>query len=380
MPFGSERERWAAITAAIACIAVVGVGLSLSVPLLSLEMTRMGVSGFWIGVNTAVAGIASIVAIPFVPRLAARFGVLPLLAGAVVVFALTLPLFKLLFSFAWWFPLRFVFSACLGTLFVLSEYWISTAAPPERRGFVMGLYATVLSLGFAAGPAALSVVGTAGWAPYLAGAALFILGLLPLAAARGVSPRIEKGRGGTLPSLARAAPAAALAALVFGMVETGGFSLLPVYGFANGYDAERAAFLVGILSLGSVLLQIPIGALSDRIDRPLVLLGVTILGLAGALLIPGTIHEPSLLYPVLALWGGVVGGLYTVGLAHLGSRFSGAELARANAAFVILYNLGVVAGPPVIGLGMDLATHGFAYSVAALLALYAGVVLWRLRA
>ncbi len=47
---------------------------------------------------------------------------------------------------------------------------------------------------------------------------------------------------------------------------------------------------------------------------------------------------------------------------------------------MILYNLGVVAGPPVIGLGMDLATHGFAYSVAALLALYAGVVLWRLRA
>ena len=58
--------------AAIACVAVVGIGLSLSIPLLSLEMERMGLSNTWIGVNTAIAGVASIVVLPFVPRLAAQ--------------------------------------------------------------------------------------------------------------------------------------------------------------------------------------------------------------------------------------------------------------------------------------------------------------------
>ncbi len=55
----------------------------------------------------------------------------------------------------------------LGALFVLSEFWITALAPPERRGLVMGVYATVLALGFATGPAVLAGVGTSGWPPYL---------------------------------------------------------------------------------------------------------------------------------------------------------------------------------------------------------------------
>jgi MFS family permease len=376
----TERERWAAIAAAIACIAIVGVGLSLSVPLLSLEMERMGVSGFWIGANTAVAGLASMIVVPFVPRLAMRIGVMPILVAAVLTLTVTLPLFKAIFLFPVWFPLRFVFSASLGVLFVLSEYWINAAAPPARRGFVMGIYATVLALGFAVGPALLSLVGTSGWAPYLVGAGLFLLGLIPLAAARGISPVIDKGGGRTILSFLLAAPAATLAALVFGMVETGAFALLPVYGLANGFTAESAAFLVSVLSIGSVLLQLPIGMLSDRVDRRLVLLGVAGLGLASSLAIPLAMERTMLLYPLLVVWGGVIGGLYTVGLAHLGARFTGAELAAANAAFVILYNAGVVAGPPLIGLGMDTAEHGFAYAVALFLAVYIVVVLARVRA
>ncbi len=375
----TERERFAAIAAAIACVAIVGVGLSLSVPLLSLEMERMGISGFWIGANTAVAGVASIVVVPFVPRLAMRVGVLPLLLGAVMTLVLTLPLFKALFSFVWWFPLRFVFAASLGVLFVLSEYWISAAAPPARRGFVMGVYATVLAVGFAAGPAALALVGTSGWPPYLAGALLFLLGLVPLVLARGVSPVIEESGGRTILSFLLAAPAATLAAFVFGMVETGGFALLPIYGLANGFDAEGAAFLVSVLSIGNVLFQLPIGALSDRIDRRFVLLGIAVIGIAGALLVPYAMDNKPFLYPLFIVWGGIIGGLYTVGLAHLGARFTGSELAKANAAFVILYNIGLVAGPPVIGLGMDLARHGFAYAVAGFFALYVAVVAARLR-
>ena len=55
-------------------------------------------------------------------------------------------------SFWMWFPLRAVLHVALTVLFILSEFWISTSAPPHRRGLVLGLYATVLSLGFAGGP------------------------------------------------------------------------------------------------------------------------------------------------------------------------------------------------------------------------------------
>src|SRR5918911_3768286 len=91
-----DQARVAAIAAAIACVTAVGIGLSLSIPLLSLEMERMGVSSTLIGLNTAVSGIASICVLPFVPRLAARFGVLPLLWLCIAIGAVSLPAFKAL--------------------------------------------------------------------------------------------------------------------------------------------------------------------------------------------------------------------------------------------------------------------------------------------
>ena len=56
---------------------------------------------------------------------------------------------------------------------------------------------------------------------------------------------------------------------------------------------------------------------------------------------------------MLFVWGGVVAALYTIGLAHLGSRLTGRELASANAAFVFCYGFGMLIGPQVIGIGMD---------------------------
>ncbi|MER2267007.1 MFS transporter [Methylobacterium oxalidis] len=376
-----DRSRLAAISAAITCVAVVGIGLSLSIPLLSIEMERMGASSTLIGVNTAVAGLASIVVVPFVPRLAARVGVARLLMLAICLGSVSLVAFRLLPDIAWWFPLRFVFSANLGILFVLSEFWINEAAPPERRGLVMGVYATVLALGFAIGPTLLAVLGTQGFRPYLAGAGLFLAGLVPLVLARRLSPRLDETPSRRFLGYLRLAPAATLAALVYGAVETGGFAILPLYGLRLGYGAETAAGLVSVISLGNVLFQIPFGWLADRIDRRRVLLVSAIGGALGAGLIPLASASFPVLIALLFVWGGIAGTLYTVGLAHLGASVRGAELAGANAAFVVLYNIGLMLGPPVIGGSMDLVPpQGFAWSLCGLFSAYALVVLWRLRA
>ena len=84
---------------------------------------------------------------------------------------------------------------------------------------------------------------------------------------------------------------------------------------------------------------------------------------------------------LLFVWGGIVGSLYPVGLAHLGSRHRGADLASANAAFVMLYSLGMLIAPPLLGAALDIwSPHGFAIGLALLFALYCGLVALRLRA
>lgn len=368
----SDRERVAAIAAAIACVAVVGIGLSLSIPLLSIEMERRGASSTLIGLNTAMAGISSICVVPFVPRIAARLGVVQLLALSLVVSAGSLVAFPLLPGIAAWFPLRVVFSAGLGALFVLSEYWINAAAPPERRGLVLGIYTTVLALGFAVGPLLLALVGTTGLWPYLTGAGLVLAGLLPVLLARGLSPAVEGGAGRSVVGYLRLAPAALFAALAYGAVETGIFAILPLYGLRIGYDAQGAAGLVSLIALGNVLFQIPFGWLADRVDRVVVLFGTSLACALGSVLIPAASSSATALGILLFLWGGLAGTLYTVGLAALGARVAPADLAGANATFVVLYNVGLILGPPVIGGGLDLLPpDGFAYALFALFLAYA---------
>ena len=97
-------------------------------------------------------------------------------------------------SFWMWFPLRATLHVALTVLFILSEFWISMAAPPRRRGFVLGVYATVLSLGFAFGPWLYAQMGSSGFLPFGVTFALVILAAIPVLAAAGESPRDTEGR------------------------------------------------------------------------------------------------------------------------------------------------------------------------------------------
>lgn len=157
----------------------------------------------------------------------------------------------------------------------------------------MGIYATVLALGFAAGPAILALAGTSGWPPYLAGAALYALAGLPLLLGRGATPALEAGHGArSALAFLIGAPLATLAALLFGGIETGAFTHLPLYGLDLGHGAEQAALLVSLMAIGNVLFQIPIGLLADRFDKRFVLLGIAACGLWGPDLCP-SLRQPT---------------------------------------------------------------------------------------
>lgn len=359
--------------AAISLIATVGLSLSLTIPLLSLEMTRMGVSGRDIGINTAVAGLASVFVVPFIPALAARVGVGRLIAVALLASVCSVIAFRLFFDYRAWFVIRFVYSIGLSALFLLSEFWIASIAPPEKRGFIMGLYATVLALGFAAGPSLLAAVGTSGWLPYLTGTALLALAALPPFLARHRVPALDVAPRHAVARYVVSVPLASAAGIASGAVETGGFSLLPVYGVGLGYEPATAALLVSAIAFGNVISQVPLGLLADRFPKRHLLAAIAFLGVAGALALPyAAAAGPAPMFALLIAWGGVYGGLYTVGLALLADRYQGPDLAGGNAAFVVLFNAGLLLGPPVVGAGFDLsATHGLPLAMGLFFALVA---------
>ncbi|MDY8109767.1 MFS transporter [Fulvimarina sp. 2208YS6-2-32] len=368
-----ERIDWLSASAAIASISAVGIALGLGLPLLSVILERRGISASLIGLNTAVAGFASIIAAPLITPIARRFSVRLTMLVAIFASALSAVGFYVFEAFWTWFPLRLVFHFSITALFILSEFWISAAAPPRSRGFVLGIYATVLSLGFAAGPYIFSIVGSEGFLPFGIGASVIAFAAIPLILAWNRQPALDRrGNDRSFWRYIWLIPTATGAVLVFGAVEAGGFALFPVFGNRIGFTEAEAAQLLTAIGLGNVLMQIPIGLMSDRVkDRRSLLLVFAVVGLTGSLFLPSLSTDWTMMAAVLFLWGGVVAGLYTVGLAHLGSKLSGSDLAAANAAFIFCYSAGMLVGPQVIGSSMDIfGPDGFAWALALFFGLY----------
>ncbi|NDV88610.1 MFS transporter [Aurantimonas aggregata] len=371
---------WIAAGAAIASISAVGIALGLGLPLLSVILERRGISATMIGANTAVAGAASLLAAPLITPIARVIGVRVSMLAAIVLCGFSAIGFYLATAFWMWFPLRLVFHFSITALFVLSEFWINAAAPPGRRGFILGIYATVLSLGFAAGPWIFSQVGSSGFLPFGIGAGVIFASAIPLFFAWNRQPLLGKHQSGAFWRFIFSVPTATGAVLVFGAVEAGGFALFPIYGERIGFPEASAALLLTAIGLGNVLMQIPIGLVSDKVaDRRQLLSLFAFVGLVGTLCLPLLAESWWLMAGVLFLWGGVVAGLYTVGLAHLGSKLSGSDLASANAAFIFCYSAGMLVGPQAIGSSMDLfGNNGFSWALAVFFAAYLALTLVRL--
>ena len=361
-----------ALAAAITAISVVGIGLSLSMTLIALDLAEMHYDGTAIGAHAAVAGLAALVGAPFVPALATRIGAKRALVSALVLAAACLGLFAIFRNYWVWLGLRAIFSFALTILFVLSEYWINAITPPGRRGFVLGMYGMSLTAGFAAGPALLAAVGLADGRAFFLGIGLFIAAIGPIALG-GPMPDVERQtKQRSHFDDFRAAPLPLLAALLHGALETAGLSLLAVFALQTGAPPSTGAWLVGLFAAGNVVFQVPVGLLSDRIDRTLLLLAIAVLSCAGAIAL-AALQVGTLPFALtLFVWGGLVGSFYAIGLAQIGSRFRGADLARVNATFIMFYALGMLIGPAFIGFALDLLPpHGFFDATALLTAAFA---------
>src|SRR2546430_4459549 len=161
----------------------------LSYPLLAVVLDRRGAAEAFIGLNTAMMPLGMILAAPFAAPLMQRLGARALaaisisgaVAGLMLIGAISNP---------WaWMPLRLLLGFWLACLFVVSDTWMIELATEHARGRVLGFYSMLQSVGFAVGPALLLLVGTRGWAPFLAGAACGLLSLVPLLGVRGELPR-----------------------------------------------------------------------------------------------------------------------------------------------------------------------------------------------
>ncbi|HZB91451.1 MAG TPA: MFS transporter [Stellaceae bacterium] len=373
----TEAQRRWSLAAAIGAVAIFGMGVGFATPLFSLTLEARGTEASLTGLNAAAGYLGVLVGPLWTPMLVRRFGLRAfLLACLALDVAIFLPM-KPFDGLGAWFALRFMLGMAGSSVFTASEAWINMLAGDKSRGRVIGAYAAALAGGFALGPLLLGLTGIAGWTPYLAGAAISAAAALPLIGVGSLARSLGREKSASLFAIVARAPFIVLAVALYGCFESAAMALLPIWGVRVGFDRVAAAALLTALGFGAIALQLPIGWLSDKLDRISVLRLCAAGGFAGAALMPLLAASgASTIFAAVLVWGGLAAGIYPVALAMAGARFRGAELVGANAALIVAYGAGSLIGPSVGGMAMDLwDPEGLLAALALLFALFLATTL-----
>ncbi len=226
------RSAFGNLVAAIATIAVCDIAFGLTFPLLSLLLERRGVPAWIIGLNAAMSPLGIIIAGPIIPAAVRLIGARRLGHSSIFAMAGLLIGFFLFPSLLAWFILRFAFGVVAGTLYTLSEAWIVHFAEGPKRGRITGLYTSVVSITFSAGPLIIPYVDVEGIVPWLLGSVMVLVAGVPLMFLNaGDDFRPDKNQ--SVARFVRRAPLLLFAVLTLTMFDAVMLAFFIIYGLAQ---------------------------------------------------------------------------------------------------------------------------------------------------
>ncbi|MBJ6980191.1 MFS transporter [Luteimonas sp. MC1895] len=287
------------------------------------------------------------------PGLIQRIGHIRAFAFYAALCAATVLLHPMLVSPWAWALLRLGTGIALVGLYTVIESWLNVQAPPEQRSQVFAVYMAVSLLALAAGQWLIGLAPAAGFILFNLVAILVCLAALPVTASRMVQPELPPMPRLELKQLFRAAPAAALGALLAGMAVGSFWGLGAVFASRLGLGVDGVALLVSATILGGAALQWPIGRLSDGTDRRTALVVVCVLAAAIGLAMMLPAGQSGL--PLYALWfcfGGLAFAIYPICMAHLLDHLPPEKTLAAGSSLLLLNGVGSAFGPALAGVAM----------------------------
>ncbi|MEJ5020833.1 MFS transporter [Ochrobactrum vermis] len=353
-----QDTHYLSLAIVIATASVFGLTYSLTAPLVAQILINDGVTETLIGANAAMHALGVLCIAPFLSKISLRYAPRLLIMLALLLSALILILFPMVPSFWLWFPLRFFLGISAEILFVLTESWASELSTNTNRGRIMAAYTASLSLGFAGGPLILSFTGFEGPLPFVVAASIALAALTIVSMPGLRQMEMSTHRQSNFLRMIRLSPIAMGTTAINSAVETAGLSFLAIYAMRLGWNETQSMQLITVLMVGAIALQLPIGWLSDKMNRISLIIGLTAVSAFTAFFWPILLSIEWLAYPVLFVWGGLFVGIYTTMLAVIGSQYRGSDLISIYAAMGLFWGGGALIGPMLAGGFLDVFEHG----------------------
>ncbi len=335
----------------------------------SIEIGAVG-SAFWAGI--VVGSLCT-------GRLIRRVGHIRTFA-ALGAIASTAPLLHLLnIHPAAWIAARALTGFCFAGLFVVVESWLNGAATSQTRGQIMGVYSMTGLIAGIGGQLLLPAADPSGFQPFCVIAAIIALALVPIALTSAASPAsVENGPRSSLKDLYRQSPFGTVSALLCGASAAVFFALGPIFAQRRGLNTGQIAAFMTSATLGGFLTAWPLGWLSDRMDRRLVVIGAAITTASSMLAMSAFVPvdaSPWLLYICAAPLGASIIPVYSIVLAHVNDGVAKGEFVAASSSLLLVQAVGATIGPLIGGVAMDAWRYGLS---SVLITAQVLIVVWGL--
>lgn len=316
----------------------------------------------------------------FSPGLIRRVGHVRVFAALASFISAALILFPTFPEPLAWMILRVIIGFCFAGVYVTAESWLNNAASNKNRGKALSLYMIVQMIGIISAQGILALGDPSGWILFVVPSVLVSISFAPILLSVNPTPAFATTSRMSLGALYRISPLGCVGIFLMGGVFATQSGMAAVYGSQIGLSVREIAAFVAVIYLGAMMLQYPIGWLSDRMDRRKLILIVAFVGALSAGV--GTLlggHPAALLVVGFAV-GGMANPLYSLLIAHTNDFLESEYMASASAGLLFLNGVGAVSGPILAGWLMSvIGPGGFWMVMATLMVTVAGYALWRMR-
>ncbi|WP_050930923.1 MFS transporter [Aestuariivita boseongensis] len=273
---------------------------------------------------------------------------------------------------------RVLIGFCFSAVYVTAESWLNNAATNDTRGQALSLYMLVQTLGIVVAQYLLLAADPSGYVLFVIPSILVSIAVTPILLSISPTPAFDSTKPMSLKGLFGVSPLGCVGMFLLGGAFSAQFGMSAVYGTQAGLSVAQISTFISVFFVGALITQYPIGWVSDRMDRRLLIMIVSLLGALGAVV--GAIFGAA--YPLLLvaafLMGGATNPLYSLLIAHTNDFLDYEDMASASGGLIFINGLGAITGPLITGWAMDtVGPPGFWIFAGSLLVVLAVYSLYR---
>ncbi|WP_119461966.1 MFS transporter [Rhodospirillaceae bacterium SYSU D60014] len=285
----------------------------------------------------------------FGQRIIGRVGHIRAFAAFAAVASAATLLHALWFDVLPWAILRGVSGFCLAGLFASIESWLNVRSSNETRGQILSFY--MVTAYFSSGVGQLLVNGwqVTGVELFCLAALMFSLSLVPVVLTRVDAPDLGHIRALSFRQLYEISPLGVAGTFGAGLLSGAFYGMGAIFGQAIGLSIFSVSLFMGASVFGGLLLQWPIGRLSDRFDRRTVLVWVltatAVVCFAQYLVAVMDVGTFGMMFALTGLFGGFMATLYPISVAHAFDYVDRDQTVAASAGMLLAWAIGATCGP-----------------------------------